>query len=273
MAALLALTGALLVLASLGLRRSGRRHRDPATRTLVLRLFAGLAAVALAVLLSALVEDVTGREGVALLDRPVARFVAAHRTSVMTSGMNVVSTLGSPAGMAILALAVGVLLGLTSRSWTPIAIPGVTAVGVIGLTVLFKESLNRARPPQSLATAAVHGHGFPSGHAAAAAAVCATVAWLCGLRLHHLAARLGVWAGAAIVTALVGISRVYLGVHWMSDVLGGWVFGLFWAAVVVSAWGAHGDVPTRRDRSRTLGPGAGMQPRRSRTCAPRRRPS
>ncbi len=59
----------------------------------------------------------------------------------------------------------------------------VTGAGVIGLTVVFKAALGLPRPPLGQAVAAADGYGFPSGHAAAAAAVCAVVAWLCTLRL------------------------------------------------------------------------------------------
>jgi membrane-associated phospholipid phosphatase len=59
-------------------------------------------------------------------------------------------------------------------------------------------------------------------------------------------ARTGIWAAAAMLAVLVGVSRVYLGVHWATDVLGGWICGLLWLAVVVSAWAAFAQFPHPR---------------------------
>ena len=228
-------------------RGAGPQHQPAATGRergqgmVALLLLTGLAAIMLtAVALGKLVDDVTDGDGVAVIDHPVARFVAAHREPALTSFMRGVSAIGGPVGMVVLALAAGVVLGVAWRSWAPVAMLAVTAAGVIGLTVAFKAALGRPRPPMAQAVAAADGYGFPSGHAAAAAAVCAAIAWLLTLRLPSWRARTAVWVVAAMLAALVGLSRVYLGVHWFTDVLGGWVFGLLWAAVVAAGWAASG---------------------------------
>jgi undecaprenyl-diphosphatase len=229
------------------LRRVSTRVPGRGENALAATLIVGLAALALAaVAVGTLVDDVTDGDGVAVLDHPVARFVATHRALPLTTVMKAVSMAGGPIGITGIALAAGLIMGIAWRSWTPAIVLSVTDAGVIGLTIVFKAALGRARPPLAQAVAAADGFGFPSGHAATAAAVCGAAAWLCSTRMRSWRVRTAVWAGAAMLAALVGISRVYLGVHWTTDVIGGWFFGILWMAVVISAWAAFGRVTYAR---------------------------
>jgi membrane-associated phospholipid phosphatase len=258
--ALLAAAGGLVVVAASGLRWAAAHRKDllaaghRASDRLRMHWLAGLAAwrrpawlfgvsaaLGLAVIASAavgagkLMEDVTAGDGVAVLDRPLAAFVATHRTGALTMVMRAASSAGGPVVLAAVTVAVGVVLGIAWRRLAPVLVAGVTVAGNGALTMALKEAVGRSRPPLSGALAPTDGYAFPSAHAATAAAAFGVVACLCTGLLRSWSGRVAVWAGAAMLTALVGISRVYLGVHWTTDVLGGWVFGLLWLAVVVTA--------------------------------------
>jgi membrane-associated phospholipid phosphatase len=179
-------------------------------------------------------QDVTEGDGVAMLDRPVAGFVAAHRTGTLTVVMRAASTVGGPVVLGAVTVAAGLVLGIVWRRWGPLLATMVTVAGNGVLTVALKDAVGRSRPPLGGAVAAADGYAFPSGHAAAAAAAFGVLALLCSGPVRSQAARVAVWASAAMLTTLVGISRIYLGVHWTTDVIGGWAFGALWLAVVVT---------------------------------------
>ena len=266
--ALLAAAGGLAVAAASGLRWAAAHRKDllaarcPVSDRPYLQRLAGLAArlrpawlfgastvLGLIVVASSavgagkLMQDVTEGDGVAVLDRPVASIVAAHRDGPLTVVMRAASTAGGPLVLTAVTVAVGVVLGITWRRWGPVLVAGVTVAGNGALTIALKEAVGRARPPLSGALAAADGYAFPSGHAATAAAAFGVMAFLCAGPMRSWAGRMAVCAGAAMLTTLVGISRVYLGVHWTTDVLGGWAFGVLWLAVVVT-----GSAIVTRDR-------------------------
>lgn len=198
---------------------------------------AGLVVICLAAAGSGeVVERVTAGDGMALVDHPVTAFVVTHRSGGLTALMRVVSTAGGPLIVTIVTAAAALLAAAVRRSWGPVLVAGVTLTGTGIMTVVLKARLGRPRPPLHDALAAADGYAFPSGHAATAAAAFGVLAFLVAAGLQRWVARIAVWAAAAMLTMLVGISRVYLGVHWTTDVLGGWVFGVLWLAVVLSAW-------------------------------------
>ncbi len=90
--------------------------------------------------------------------------------------------------------------------------------------------VGRARPPVTDWAGAAGGPSFPSVHTTAATIFALSCAWALAARVPAGWPRRGVWAGAAAYAAAVGWSRVWLGVHWPTDVTAGWLFGLAWSA-------------------------------------------
>ncbi|HYH27670.1 MAG TPA: phosphatase PAP2 family protein, partial [Actinomycetota bacterium] len=141
------------------------------------------------------------------------------------------------------AVLIGIMVGLTV--WGSLAKrcarSVLIALGVLAATVLLetvlKIALDRPRPEPALHLDAVSTRAFPSGHATSATAVYAFLAVLFGGGKRWLL------AGALIV--LVGLSRVYLGVHWISDVVGGTLLGSAVAAAGVLLLRGHRLDPSR----------------------------
>jgi membrane-associated phospholipid phosphatase len=191
---------------------------------------------ALAVLFTHLLDSVLDGDGVAHLDQPASRWLAAHRDGWLTVVLRAVTGLGAPPALAALAAAVCVGVACTARSWLPIVL-GVIGAGGIGLVIVVVKSLvGRPRPPSSFAVFAQQGYSFPSGHAAGTSAVALLSAWLLThWAVRSWALRVTTWTVALMLAGAVGFSRVYLGVHYISDVLAGSVLGAVWAGTLALA--------------------------------------
>lgn len=138
------------------------------------------------------------------------------------------TALGSLWVMAPIVVSVCVFLALELRFVSLAWILGTTASGY-GLSKALKVLFQRARPDLVPHLAPASGYSFPSGHSMVSAVVYFTLAFLithsrCG-RAHQIFAL----AIAFLVTGIVGTTRVYLGVHYPSDVLAGWLAGAAWA--------------------------------------------
>jgi len=112
---------------------------------------------------------------------------------------------------------------------------GWIALSMIGSAVIdgaLKQWIARPRPELVPHLALVRDPSFPSGHAMISAALYLTLALMLAEAERGLAARVGLVVFFSLVVLLIGMSRVYLGVHWPSDVLAGWCFGAVWALLV-----------------------------------------
>jgi membrane-associated phospholipid phosphatase len=157
-------------------------------------------------------------------DRGLLVFAYAGRHPALVETALWITQLGD-AEIVLLASGGGALLLLVRREWRLAALlVGITLSGRL-LVEAQKGWAARLRPEANDHLVAVQNYAFPSGHAANA-----TLVWLCLALMLPRGSRSrfhAVWAAACVALA-VGVSRVMLGVHWPSDVIGGWAFGLFW---------------------------------------------
>jgi membrane-associated phospholipid phosphatase len=176
---------------------------------------------------------VLASDPIVAVDTRLAAFLAAHREPVPTRVFLWLTFLGRGEVAAAVALAACVLFLLWRRRH--LVTPLLVALAGTGATVqAIKGLVLRARPGAELAHYVETSFAFPSGHSTTAAALYGflayAVAWDAATRTRRAAIALA--ALAAILT--VGLSRMYLGVHFLSDVLGGYLVGLLWLVVGVS---------------------------------------
>ncbi|MBR0552628.1 phosphatase PAP2 family protein [Sphingomonadaceae bacterium LXI357] len=162
--------------------------------------------------------------------------------------MTDITTLG---GGTVLTLAVAVTVGmlLVSRKWLTASLVFAATFSGSLLVSLFKGYIARARPEVVPHLVEVKTLSFPSGHAANSAIIYLTIATLLTQIVENNARRTYLFAVAIVLVTAIGISRMYLGVHWPSDVIAGWSFGTLWAL----AWWQVGKWTRRwQDTARAL---------------------
>ena len=159
------------------------------------------------------------------LDDLLQRVMQVILQDDLTAVVVFITNLGGTRGTALGVLLVGLPLLLLRRWWSLFGLFFATGGGGIIIWGL-KEFFARARPTETVIHAG--GYAFPSGHAFAATVF---YGYLIYLAWKHLNPRLLVFLATIfglVMIALIGISRVYLNVHWLTDVLGGYLAGLSW---------------------------------------------
>lgn len=206
-------------------------------QALILVLAIGAAVAALMTwLASEVYEAVTQADGVASLDRPVLRAMVGWRSTALDTAVTAYTNVGGVVGMPVVAVTVMLALALRRRSWTPVILVAAAGTGSLLMTVAGKDLIGRTRPPLADAVPPYeYSPSFPSGHSLNALVIAGTVAYLLLLRQHSRAVRVLTIALAAAFALTMGLSRVFLGHHWLTDVLAAWLLGAGWLAVVVTA--------------------------------------
>jgi membrane-associated phospholipid phosphatase len=114
--------------------------------------------------------------------------------------------------------------------WGTSAMIAAGAGAAIGARLVLSLVVQRPRPPQLDWATQAGGFAFPSGHTNAATIGAGVLAWAVARHLPRGRARTAVWAAAVTYAGAVGLTRIWLGVHWPLDVVGGWLFGAGWLA-------------------------------------------
>lgn len=140
-----------------------------------------------------------------------------------------ITALGGYPIITLLSLAVIGYLAISRRGWSALYV-AVSVAGGAALSSVLKSFFERPRPDLVEQLDVIHTASFPSGHATAITVMYLTLASLFVRFLPTLREKIYVLAVAVFVAVLVGLTRVYLGVHWPSDVLAGWALGAAWAS-------------------------------------------
>ena len=204
--------------------------------------FVVFAAIALVVMvglvqgIETVYESVVANRSLDAVDQPVLDAAVALRSPRLDSAVTAFTDVGGPVGMPIIAVAAVAVLTWRRRRWTPIVLTTVAAAGSLVMTVVGKDFVDRARPPAALAVPPLEvSPSFPSGHTLNATVLTTVIAYLVLIETTATWQRTVTVTVAAAFVVAMGLSRVFLGHHWLTDVVAGWLVGLAWALVVITA--------------------------------------
>jgi membrane-associated phospholipid phosphatase len=207
----------------------GRFTRDRRSWTLLALLAAFFGSV---FAFAQVTEDYLTRDPLVDWDVRFASWLHAHSSGWLVTVFKVVTLAGNSVVLIVVVGALAVVFVRRGRmNDAAVLIAALGGAGVVN--ALLKLVFQRPRP--ELAFVHLETYSFPSGHAALATAMFTTLAFVVGRRSGRRRA-VAVAATAAALIVLVGFSRLYVGVHYLSDVLAGWSFGLAWASLCLIAY-------------------------------------
>jgi undecaprenyl-diphosphatase len=209
-----------------------RRLRDGVPPALFLLACAVVLALAL-VGLGELLAKVFSHDAVGRGDADISRWLAGHRSRDLNEVTSLTTKLAETLTITILAVVAVAFAAWVWRRWREPMLVAVAVAGEVGIFLVVTLLVDRKRPPVSHLDAAPPTSSFPSGHTAAAVALYGALAVLASERARSALVRGLFIALAVVVPLVVGASRMYRGMHYFSDVLGGLALGWVWLLATV----------------------------------------
>jgi undecaprenyl-diphosphatase len=198
------------------------QNKRPIRQPGIVRRWALPGALALTVLALALLAAIANGSALLHIDRPITNWAVAHRTPSWTGFFRAITNLGNP-GVAFVGGLILAVFAAFRSGWTALLVVVLTLARPVTSTIV-KSLVDRSRPPV-VALVPASGSSFPSGHVLAAVAFWGAipVVMLVWAAARSFVVTAAVFAAAAVL--VVAASRIYLGVHWFTDVVGGAALG------------------------------------------------
>lgn len=204
------------------------------TRFITLPLVAGLLVFATMTLtLGEISEDIINHEPITVADVQLSNWMHAHTSPLLTSAMFVATSLGSTVMVTCIAVALGLYL-LWRRQFYWIAALASSVLGGALLNRLLKYGFHRARPHFTDPILTLTSYSFPSGHTMIATVLYGVIAAYIFSRTNDWRWRALTIVATAVLIGVVACSRIYLGAHYLSDVLGAMAEGLAWLSLCLT---------------------------------------
>jgi membrane protein DedA with SNARE-associated domain/membrane-associated phospholipid phosphatase len=184
-------------------------------------------------LFGGLAEDLLTGDPLVRFDRTLDDYLHAHATPPLTTFFLIVTALGSIEVIVLLGVIVAAFLALGQR-WLILGSWLAAVAGSAVLNHLLKGLFQRPRPYFEHPLLIETSYSFPSGHAMESFVVYGMLAYFVVLALRTWESRVGVVLGAALLVVLIGFSRMYLGVHYFSDVIAGYAAGGVWLSALIT---------------------------------------
>ncbi|MGW7680892.1 phosphatase PAP2 family protein [Kribbella sp. NPDC054772] len=195
-------------------------------------LVALLGAIGFVVQADAVVEG----DGLAAFDPHLTQDFVAHRTAGLSKLAQTITFFGGVPVLTAITVIVAGLLRLLTHRWRSSIILLVGMSGAALLTTIIKLLIGRHRPDSSMVIGTVNtGFSFPSGHTLSGTTFFLLLAGLLWYSAASRALKIAGTALAVVLSIAMGLSRVYLGYHWATDVLAGWTLALTWLCLLATA--------------------------------------